>query len=726
MPAPADHQFSVEGLSCAGCVGRAERALAGVPGVTAAEVNLATGRARVRHDGADPAALSRALDDAGYPARRARVTLDLASMSCASCVGRVERALKAVPGVLSAEVNLATGRAEVMVIDGTVTPQALAAAARGAGYPAKLHAPDAPPRDDAAEQGREVAALRRSVIVAAALALPVFVVEMGGHAVPAFHHWLVATMGQQALWLLQWVLTTAVLAGPGRMFYVRGVPALLKGAPDMNALVALGTAAAYGYSVIATFLPGLLPEAARHVYFEAAAVIVVLILLGRLLEARARGRTGAAIRRLAGLRPRTARVVRDGAARVVAIDTIGTGDTVEVRPGERLPVDGVVTSGLSYVDESMITGEPVPVAKRTGGAVTGGTVNGTGALTIRATAVGADTVLSQIIRMVEDAQGARLPIQDLVNRITLWFVPAVLAAAVLTVAAWMLFGPAPALTHALVAGVAVLIVACPCAMGLATPTSIMVGTGRAADLGVLFRRGDALQKLRDVDVVAFDKTGTLTEGRPTLARFAAAPGHDRAALLAAVAGVEARSEHPVARAIVAGAEAEGLVPAQAEAVEALPGMGVQACVDGHDILIGAGRLMAREGLSVAAFADEAGQRAAEGQTVLYVARDGAVAAVVAVADPVKSSARAAVEALRAEGLRVAMITGDGTATARAVARRLGIEDVVAEVMPDGKVAALARLRGSGRIAFVGDGINDAPALAAADVGIAIGTGTDVA
>ncbi|MEE4117501.1 MAG: heavy metal translocating P-type ATPase [Paracoccaceae bacterium] len=722
----------VDGMHCASCVGRVERALAGVDGVTDAEVNLATACATVHHDGRVSAAqLAETLEAQGKPMRTARATLEVDGMSCASCVGRLERALGAVPGVLSAEVNLATGRADVHFAEGAVTAEELARSATEAGYPARPHraggAPDeadVPDRD--AAQSEETAALRRDALIAGALTLPVFMIEMGGHVIPGVHDLVHRTIGMQASWVLQFVLTTLVLAGPGRRFYAAGFPALFRGAPDMNALVALGTSAAYAYSVVATFLPALLPAGTRAVYFEAAAVIVTLILVGRFLEARARGRTGEAIRRLAGLRPKTARVERNGEVAETAISEIGPGDLIHVRPGERIAVDGEVAQGTSYVDESMITGEPVPVEKTPGAPVTGGTVNGSGALVFRATRVGADTVLAQIIRMVEEAQGARLPIQSLVNRITLWFVPAVLVVAVATVAVWLLVGPEPVLTHALVAGVSVLIIACPCAMGLATPTSIMVGTGRAADLGVLFRRGDALQALEGVSVVAMDKTGTLTEGRPALTAWEGVPGVDADALLARVAGIEDRSEHPIARAVVNGAERRGLAPVAPDTVEALAGLGVRARAQGEEVLIGAARLMAREGVDTAPLAARAEALADEGQTALYVAVGGKLAALAAVSDPIRESARRTVEHLHGLGLKVAMVTGDGAATAQAVARRLGIDEVVAEVMPDGKVAAVERLRGEGRIAFVGDGINDAPALAAADVGIAIGSGTDVA
>jgi len=456
-------------------------------------------------------------------------------------------------------------------------------------------------------------------------------------------------------------------------------------------------------------------------------VIVSLILLGRLLEARAKGRTSEAIKRLIGLQAKTARVLRDGKAEEVAIAEVRAGDLLEVRPGERLPVDGEVVEGSSFVDESMITGEPVPVEKQPGAELVGGTINQLGALTFRATRIGGDTVLAQIIRLVEQAQGSKLPIQALVDRVTLWFVPAVMLAALLTFAAWMVFGPAPALSLALVNAVAVLIIACPCAMGLATPTSIMVGTGRAAELGVLFRKGEALQLLKDARVVAVDKTGTLTRGKPELTDLIVAEGFRRGEVLARIAAVEDKSEHPIARAIVAAAEAENLALGTLERFEAVTGYGVRATVDGVRVEIGADRFMARLGLDVGLFAGDAKRLAEEGKTPLYAALDGRLAAIVAVADPLKETTPAAIRALHELGLKVAMITGDNRRTGEAIARQLGIDEVVAEVLPEGKVEAVERLKAAhGRLAYVGDGINDAPALAAADVGVAIGSGTDVA
>jgi heavy metal translocating P-type ATPase len=715
----------IDGMTCAGCVGRAERAISAVKGVEKAEVNLAThgGRVTLSPDaGADVTrAVSGALTAAGYPAIPEKIRLSIDGMTCAACSARVEKALNGVPGVLSAQVNLADATAVVQSL--SHDQASLVAAVTRTGYGAAPIAQGTRPAD---RQTAETAALKTRFLIAAALTLPVFVLEMGGHLVPVFHHWVMMTIGTQTSWMIQFVLTTLVLIGPGRGFFVKGLPALWRRAPDMNSLVVLGASAAWGFSVVALFAPAALPEGARVVYFEAAAVIVTLILAGRWLEGRAKGQTGAAIRRLIGLRPATARVERDGAVVDLAIDAVVRGDVLQIRPGERIPVDGVVREGTSFVDESMITGEPMPVEKSKGATLVGGTVNGNGALRMRATAVGADTMLSRIIAMVEEAQGARLPVQDLVNRITLWFVPAVMAVALVTVAVWLIFGPSPALSHALVAGVAVLIIACPCAMGLAVPVSIMVGTGRAAELGVLFRQGDALQGLSAVDVVAFDKTGTLTEGRPEVTDIAPV-GLSEDELLALVAGVEALSEHPLAGAVMRAAKSRGLTVPRAVGVAAVTGQGVTGTVEGRRVAVGNARLMTAEGVEAGGLIAVAEGLAAKGRTPLMVAVDGAPAGVLAVADQVKPGAKGVIAALQRQGLRTVMISGDVALAANAIGAELGIDQVVAGVLPDGKVAALRALQADGvKVAFVGDGINDAPALAAADVGIAIGTGTDVA
>jgi len=716
--------IDVEGMTCASCVGRVERALQAVPGVKNAAVNLATERAEIIGPDLDRSALVKAIEDAGYdvPSRPNDIVIE--GMTCASCVARVERALKTVPGVTAANVNLATERATAT---GTADLASLIGAIADAGYVARAATETAiMSEESAAKKTAEEAALRRDVLFAAALTLPVFVLEMGSHLFMWVHMAVMNSIGMQNSWYIQFALTTVVLLGPGLRFYRKGFPALARLAPDMNSLVAVGTLAAFGYSLVATFAPGILPPGTQNVYFEAAAVIVTLILLGRLLEARAKGRTSEAIKRLVGLQAKTARVLRNGGLVEVPVAEVRPGDVVEVRPGERVPVDGEVTTGASWIDESMISGEPVPVEKAPGSTVTGGTVNQTGAFSFRATAVGEATMLAQIIRMVEAAQGGKLPIQALVDRVTMWFVPVVMALAVLTFAVWLIFGPDPALTFGLVNAVAVLIIACPCAMGLATPTSIMVGTGRGAEMGVLFRKGEALQALQSVKVVAFDKTGTLTEGKPRLTDMALAPGFDRAAVLAVVAAVEAKSEHPIARAIVAAAEAEGLILPEVTAFYSVTGFGVTAAAGGQRVDVGADRYMVKLGLDVSGFGDTATRLGDEGKSPLYAAIDGKLAAIIAVADPIKETTPQAIQALHLLGLKVAMITGDNGRTANAIARQLGIDEVVAEVLPDGKVAAVKRLKALGALAYVGDGINDAPALAEADVGLAVGTGTDIA
>ena len=717
--------LQITNLSCGSCVARAEKALQSVDGVADVAVNLAAETATVVFENpATPAQFVNALSAAGYPAAIDQIMLDIEGMNCGSCVGRVEKALGAVPSVTDFSVNLAAETALVKYLAGTTTPQTLAQVATQAGYPAHLRGGSEAKVDT---KGAHLSALRRQLTIAAVLTAPVFVLEMGSHFVPGVHDWVHQTIGMQNSWVFQFIVVTLVLAWPGRFFFTQGLPALFKGVPDMNALVAVGTGAAWGFSTIATFLPAVLPSGTRAVYFEAAAVIVTLILLGRFLEARAKGKTGEAIRRLVGLQPQTASLMRDGQAIEVPIAEIVVEDVLRVRPGEKIAVDGVLLDGTSYVDESMITGEPLPVEKSVGDLVTGGTVNGTGSFTFRVTQVGADTMLAQIIRMVEEAQGAKLPIQDLVNKITLWFVPAVLLLAVLTILAWLAFGPDPALSFALVAGVSVLIVACPCAMGLATPTSIMVGTGRAADLGVLFRKGDALQALQSVQIVAFDKTGTLTEGRPEVTAVSLAPGLDEAQIFGLVASVEALSEHPIAAAIVRKAQSDGYAVQVADDFRAEAGLGVSGVVAGRRVLVGADRLMRREGIAIEAFATTATQIAAEGQTPFYAAIDGELVGLIGISDPLKTQTPGAIKALQDMGLRIALITGDNEKTAQVIAAELGIDTVIAEVLPDGKVAALQDLSKAGaKTAFVGDGINDAPALAAADVGIAIGTGTDVA
>lgn len=719
--------LQVEGMTCASCVGRVETALKKVDGVQSASVNLATERADITlAKPVDRQVLIQAIERTGYDVPASTVELSIEGMTCASCVSRVEKALNAVNGVSTANVNLATERATVT---GTASIESLIAAIDKAGYDAKAIQAAMPDQTEQLEKkDQERAELKRDLIIATILALPVFILEMGSHLIPGVHQLIEQTIGMQNSWYLQFVLTSLVLIIPGRRFYLKGLPALVRLAPDMNSLVAVGTLAAYLFSLVATFAPKLLPAGTVNVYYEAAAVIVALILLGRFLEAKAKGRTSEAIQRLVSLQAKVAHVSRNHQVIDIPIEQVVTGDLVIVKPGERIPVDGDVIEGQSFVDESMITGEPIPVEKNIGSQVVGGTINQNGTLSFKAVAVGGDTMLAQIIRLVEQAQGSKMPIQAVVDKVTLWFVPAVMIAALLTFLVWLVFGPAPALTFALVNAVAVLIIACPCAMGLATPTSIMVGTGRGAELGILFRKGEALQLLKDAQVVAVDKTGTLTEGHPVLTDFEVASGFERSDVLSLVAAVESLSEHPIAKAIVDAAKNEGLDLPKVDRFDSVTGMGVNATVnERQNIYIGADRYMIQLGLDISPFSHTAQRLGDEGKSPLYVAIDGALAGIIAVADPIKDTTPAAIQALHQLGLKVAMITGDNARTAHAIAKQLGIDEVIAEVLPEGKVNAVQELKAKyGNIAFVGDGINDAPALAQADVGLAIGTGTDVA
>ena len=652
--------------------------------------------------------------------------MSVSNMSCASCAGRVDKALRQLPGVLAVDVNLATETAQVTYTPDLASRADFIAASTAAGYAAQEHSEDSHGQVQARKQQLAEAYGRRSRL-AAFLAAPVIILGMGGHVLPGFERLIADVIGQKANWIIQCIFATAVLFGPGLDFYRRGFPALWRGAPDMNSLVALGTGAAYAFSLIATFLPQVLPEGVSGVYYEPASLIVVLILFGRDLENRAKGRTGKAIQSLLGLRVKTAQVRRAGEFVDCPIEEIVVGDVLSLRPGERVAVDGVVHEGSSYIDESMITGEPRPVEKSTGAALTAGTVNGMGHVIYEARRVGHDTTLSQIIQLVEQAQGAKLPIKALVDRLTLWFVPMVLTLAFATVTVWMIWGPAPALPYALVAGVCVLIIACPCAMGLATPTSIMVGTGRAAEMGVLFRKGDALQLLADVDVIAFDKTGTLTRGQPVLTDLDVADGLGRRAALQVMASVEQGSDHPIARAIVMAAAEEGLDLLPIQDGQTYAGLGLSAHVAGEEVILGTERFMRERGIDVKGYHGSAEALASQGKSVIFAARAGQVIALAGVSDALKPSTQGAIARLKAAGITVVMLTGDRRDAALQIAADLGIDQVHAELLPADKSRVLAELKTKARqLAFVGDGINDAPALAAADIGIALGTGTDVA
>lgn len=698
--------FGISGLNCASCVGRAEAALSAIPGARDARVNLASHSGQVT--GVPPDAVLRALEQAGYPAVTKEARFVIPDMSCASCIARIEAVVRAVPGTLRAEAHLPDHSLSVETVGAL---DAVKAALAQSGYPVAA-AESRPEPDDVTDK------IFKRFLLAAMLTLPVFLAEMGGHLYPPLHHWISGTIGLRTSHGLQLLLTALVLAGPGSGFFIRGIPGLLKARPDMDALVALGAGSAFAFSAVAVVAPGVLPPSG--VYFEAAAVIVTLILLGRWLEARAKGRTGDAVRRLIGLRPDTAEVIRDGATTVIPLEQVKVGEVLRIRPGMRVAVDGLVVDGQTHIDESMLTGEPVPVLKSPGDVVHAGTLSTNGTLSYRATHVGQDTVLARIARLTEQAQATRLPVEALVNRITAWFVPVVLLIAFVTFFIWLMVA---GLGPAVVAGVSVLIIACPCAMGLATPMSIMVGTGRAAELGVLFHKGAALQRLQDVAVIAFDKTGTLTMGTPHLTERALQGDGDD--VLRLVAGVESRSEHPIARAIT---QAAPSIPTEVQDFSATLGEGAMAKVEGHLVAVGNLAFLTRQGVELASeWTEQAAAWAESGITTVHVALDGVHAGVLGVSDPVRAGAKETLQQLQRDGRKTAMISGDAQATAEHVGASLGIDTVLGNTRPDGKVAALEMLRRQfGPVAFVGDGINDAPALAAADVGLAVNGASDAA
>ena len=697
----------IQGMTCASCSARLEKVLRQLPGVTEASVNLATETATIAGE-ADLATVKQAIERAGFSVPMETLTLGISGMTCASCSTRVEKALNKVPGVLEAGVNLATEQATVKLALGT-SAAALIAAVERAGYGAQLPLPS-----DAAE-----VASRRTlpdwwpVALALVLSLPL-VGPMFASLAGA--HWMLPG------WL-QWLLATPVQFWLGARFYRAGWKALIAGSGNMDLLVAVGTSAAYGLSVYLLLTDG----AAAHLYFEASAMVISLVLLGKWLEARAKRQTTEAIRALQALRPVTARVRHDGVDRDLPIDAVRVGDLVVIRPGERVPVDAQVVEGTSQVDESMLTGESLPVDKQPGAALTGGAINAHGVLVARTTAVGTETTLARIIRLVEDAQAAKAPIQRLVDRVSAVFVPVVMAIALVTFIAWWAVGGD--VEAAILSAVSVLVIACPCALGLATPTAIMAGTGVAARHGILIKDAEALELAHRVRTVVFDKTGTLTDGKPHLAAGIAADGENRDDVLAIAAGLQAGSEHPLARAVIAAAREAGLVHVAARAQQALPGRGLAGEAGADTYWLGNRRLMQENGVDTAPLDAVANEQEAAGRTVSWLARarDRRALGVLAFGDAVKPTAAAAVAKLKAQGIASVMLSGDNRGAAHTAAHALGIDRVLAEVLPADKAAHVVALKANGdTVAMVGDGVNDAPALAAADVGIAMASGSDVA
>jgi len=713
---PATLDIGVSGMTCASCVGRVEKALSRVPGVTDVSVNLATERARVTFtDKPDAKAVADAIEAAGYEPQKQDFDLTVGGMTCASCVARVEKALLRVPGVESAAVNLATERAHVTAYAGAVDAARLADAVEMAGFTAAPVISGAAPAEEEQAHDRSRRELHH-VLIAAALSAPLVAGMVGD---------LLGLNLMLPPWV-QFLLATPVQFWLGWRFYRAGWKAVRAGSGNMDLLVALGTTAAWGLSVylMLTAHPGHMP----HLYFEGSAVLITFVLLGKWLESRAKGQTAAAIRALMKLRPDTARVRRNGVETEVPIGQVRVGDLVVVRPGERIPVDGRVVEGTGSVDESMLTGESLPVEKAPDARVTGGSINVDGLLVVETLAVGAETMLAKIVRMVEGAQASKAPIQRLVDKVSAVFVPIVLViAAVTLVAWWATTGDAEA---AIITAVSVLVIACPCALGLATPTAIMVGTGAAARHGILIKDAEALEHAHAITAVAFDKTGTLTEGKPRVTALVAANGLSEADLLRPTATLQSGSEHPLAHAVRARAAEQGVTAGALADFKALAGRGVSGTVDGRAVLLGSKRLMAETALTDPALEARAAELESSGQTVSWLAEtapERRVLGLVAFGDTVKDSARAAVRSLKAQGVETVMVTGDSKGAAQVVANELGIDRVFAEVLPGDKAEVVATLKREGKVVgMVGDGINDAPALAAADVGIAMATGTDVA
>ena len=720
-------EIPVSGMHCASCVNNVEQYLKRLKGVQSAAVNLATEKALIEYDPGQITVpeIVQAVNDAGYQVPLQKLELPVGGMHCASCVLNVEKALKASPGVVSATVNLATERAVISYFPGLTDPERIKGAIVNAGYEvpeimAGSHDRPFPPSASLeGQRDKYYLSLKKRFLFALAFTVPVF---LGGMHMflPFVPHWLYNP------WLML-ALAAPVQFFSGWLFYKGLWASVKRRSADMDTLVAVGTSAAFGYSLLATVFPGFFAQAGLKgvYYYDSSAVIITLILLGRMLESGARGKTSQAIKRLFGLQAKTARVVLNGRETEVPIEQVAAGDVISVRPGERVAADGLILEGFSSLDESMITGESIPVDKAAGDEVTGGTINKTGAFRFQALKVGRETVLAQIIKLVEEAQGSKAPIQRLADKIASVFVPVVMAVAALTFILWLILGPS--FNLALINAVAVLVIACPCALGLATPTAIMVGTGRGAELGILIRRGEILEKAGSLDTIVFDKTGTLTTGKIAVTNVAVSPDMSEEQLLTLAASAESSSEHPIGRAVVDYALMKSIETLSASDFKALPGAGLSCRVSGREVVIGNRALMDKAGVDFPTLDKLAARLRQEGKTVIYAAVDGQPAGIIAVADTLRDNAPQAVSSLRALGLKTAMITGDHREVASAIAGQLGMDKTISDVLPRDKTEEIRKLQaGSSVVAMVGDGINDAPALAQADIGIAMGRGTDVA